>query len=654
MIPSGGAGIDRRQVLLSGSAAFGLAAVGSPAPAVAAGTVPAGRLARLARGVQFTHQFGHYTDQATSLAHWVTSPVSTADLDFLKSAGITTCRVAVAPNWILRRDNPVMVRRELLRNELGTFIDAAIARDFAVQLCFMADDPYKNAIDQTADYARLETDLTEAWTTLTDWYGDRSAEHLLLELMNEPTGRMAAVWPGIQARLAAALRARLPGHTLIATGYHYSNLDGLEALTPLADGNVVYTTHFYEPFVFANQGVLAPVGNLAYPTDQTQRAAVLAAAAGSPLLNQYQDYFDNPWDYTRVRNQLARARIWSDRHGVPVLVNEFGVSQPLFGQPLTNFAPAASRVAFFRHVRQTCEELGLPWGIYGYDDPWGLATLQHGPTREFSPAVFDALGLAHAVAGTTLPRLIDGWNPLVAAENGWWWNPAAGGMGIAFEQRERRAFAAVFFFDDNDGAPIWYSGGGGVSYFSPGGPGTFTTATALMLGSYRGGTPFSGTFRTAQHIGDATGFNLVAATPRGGVLNWRWNPMALQRYTFVAGGPDLDPPAGIVPETGWWWVADEPGWGMFLEVQGSAVFLGVFTYEDDGRPVWFAGQGAIGRGELAVVLQRYRSGPSGGNPGRPLELVGSIGTITAVFADRRNGTAVLPSGRRVSLTRFPV
>ena len=643
-------GADRRQVLLSGATALGLAATGLPARA--ANTIPAGRLARLARGVQFTRQFEHYTDPTTFQAQLGTWPISTADLDFLKSAGITTVRVAVGADWILRRYNPVMVRREMLRNELGAFIDAAIARDLAVQLCFMADNVYKNGIDQAGDYARLETELTEIWTTLTDWFGDRSAEHLFLELMNEPTGAMAAVWPGIQARLAAFVRARLPGHTLIATSYHYSSLDGLELLAPLGDGNVVYAVHFYEPHVFVNQGVLAPVGDLAYPTDQAQRTRVLTAAAGRPELGQYQSYFDDPWGPARIRSQLARARAWADRRGVPVIVNEFGVSQPVAGRPAADFAPATSRNLFFRHVRQACEELGLPWGIYGYDDPWGLATisLPPGPTRQFSPAVFDALGLANVAAGNSLPSIFNGWNPLAAAENGWWWNPAAGGMGIAFEQKQRRGFAAVFFFDE-DGAPVWYSGGGEANYFTPG-PGSMTTGTALMLDSFRGGTPFSGTFRNPERVGNATFFNLVADAPRNATLNWRWPSIALQRFAFAAGGPDLNPPDGIVPETGWWWVASEPGWGIFLEIQGSAVFLAVFTYEDDGRPVWFVGQGSLARGELAVMLQRYRNGPSGNNPGRPLEPVANIGTLTAIFADRRNGTAVLPSGRPVSLTRF--
>ncbi len=650
---AGAVGVDRRSLLLSGTAAAGwLTTGGLPVPqARAAGNVPPARLARLARGVQFTRQFEHYTDPVTFAAQMSTMPISTADLDFLKSAGITTCRVAIGADWILRQYNPVAVRRELFRNELGAFIDQAIARDFAVQLCFMADNVYKNAIDRAGDYTRLETDLVEIWTTLIDWVGDRSAEHLFLELMNEPTGLMVAVWPAIQARTAALIRARLPHHTLIATGGHYSSLDGLEALTPLADGNVVYCFHCYEPHVFVNQGVLAPVGDLAYPTDPSQRARVMAAASGRPEAGQYQAYFDTPWNAGRVHGLLARGRAWADRHGVPVIVNEFGVSQPVAGRPATDFAAPASRSAFFRDVRQACEGLGLPWGIYGYDDPWGLATTTAPPlpTRQFSPAVFDALGLANAAAGNGLP-LVFGWNPLAAAENGWWWNPEAGGMGIAFEQKGGRGFAAVFFFDD-DGAPIWHSGGGNVSYWGSG-PGSLGTGTALMLDSFRGGTPFSGSYRTAQYVGNATYFNLVATGPRAATLNWRWPSIALQRFAFVANGPDLSPPEGVVPETGWWWVANEPGWGIFLEVQGNAAFLAVFTYEDDGRPVWFVGQGSVGRGELSVVLQRYRNGPSGTNPTRPLVPVADIGTIAVVFADRRTGQAVLPSGRRVALTRF--
>lgn len=643
--------VDRRTLLLSASAVAITA--GLPVPAArAASTVPAARLARLARGVQFTFFFEHYTDPATLAADLLTRPVTAADLDFLKSAGINACRVSVGPDWILKRFNPAAGRRELLRNELGAFIDTAIARDFGVQLVFMADNVYKDAIDRTGGYVQLEADLIEIWTTLTTWFGDRSADHLFLELMNEPTRAMAGVWPAIQARVAAFIRGRAPAHTLIATGGNYSDIDGLVALSPLADGNVVYALHFYEPFVFTAQGSMQPIGDLRYPTDQAQRARVMGEAAGRPDANLYQAYFDTPWDAARIRARLSQARSWADRNGVPVIVGEFGVSQPVSGRPATAFAPTASRNTYFRHVREACNALALPWTLYGYNDLWGLQTQTSPPgsTRQFDAAVFDALGLANVAAGNSLPNLLGGWNPAGAAENGWWWNPAAGGMGFAFEQLGRRGFAAVFFFDDS-GAPVWHSGGGGISYWSAG-PGKMGTGTALTLDSFRGGTPFSGTFRTAQYVGNATHFNLVADSPRNATLNWRWPSIPLQRYAFVTNGPDLLPPDGVVPETGWWWVASEPGWGIFLEIQGSAVFLAVFTYEDDGRPVWFVGQGSLGRGELSVLLQRYRNGPSGSNPSRVLESVGNIGTIRAIFSDRRNGTALLPSGRQVALTRF--
>ena len=49
-------------------------------------------------------------------------------------------------------------------------------------------------------------------------------------------------------------RGAAPGVTLILSGACGSMIAGLEALDPIQDANVVYTFHFYEPYVFSHQG----------------------------------------------------------------------------------------------------------------------------------------------------------------------------------------------------------------------------------------------------------------------------------------------------------------------------------------------------------------------------------------------------------------
>lgn len=48
-----------------------------------------------------------------------------------------------------------------------------------------------------------------------------------------------------------------------------------------------------------------------------------------------------------------------------------------------------------------------------------------------------------------------------------------------------------------------------------------------------------------------------------------------------------------MPESGWWWNPDEPGYGFAIEVQDNYVFMVVFNYTNGGQATWHAAQGTL-------------------------------------------------------------
>ncbi len=38
---------------------------------------------------------------------------------------------------------------------------------------------------------------------------------------------------------------------------------------------------------------------------------------------------------------------------------------------------------------------------------------------------------------------------------------------------------------------------------------------------------------------------------------------------------------------GWYWNSSESGWGVNIEVQGDVMFIAIFTYKSNGKPVWY-------------------------------------------------------------------
>jgi hypothetical protein len=69
------------------------------------------------------------------------------------------------------------------------------------------------------------------------------------------------------------------------------------------------------------------------------------------------------WDAARVRGRIQEAAAWATRHGVALLAGEFGANVAI--------NPDA-RLAWLRLVRETCDENGIGWALWGYDDVMGL------------------------------------------------------------------------------------------------------------------------------------------------------------------------------------------------------------------------------------------------------------------------------------------
>jgi aryl-phospho-beta-D-glucosidase BglC (GH1 family) len=134
---------------------------------------------------------------------------------------------------------------------LDRAVDTMLGEGLAVEIDLHPEESYKQQL-RTSDHAVDE--LTMLWRKLAAHYANRDPERVFFEILNEPEVTDPYRWAGIQARVAAAIRQAAPRNTIVATGANYSNLLDLLALQPLADGNVIYNFHFYDPHEFTHQG----------------------------------------------------------------------------------------------------------------------------------------------------------------------------------------------------------------------------------------------------------------------------------------------------------------------------------------------------------------------------------------------------------------
>src|SRR5262249_28624301 len=164
----------------------------------------------------------------------------------------------------------------------------------------------------------LAFDLIDAaWRSLARRYANRSPDGLYFELLNEPKGP-PSLWANQAARLIATIRREAPNHTLIYGPANYQRIDALQELAPLADRNIVYAVHFYDPMIFTHQGLdwsddpLRYLAGIPFPARAsdpgvTRLVDSLSLQGRGAAVALVKRQLTAPWTEERVASEIASA-----------------------------------------------------------------------------------------------------------------------------------------------------------------------------------------------------------------------------------------------------------------------------------------------------------------------------------------------------------
>jgi aryl-phospho-beta-D-glucosidase BglC (GH1 family) len=279
---------------------------------------------------------------------------------------------------------------------LDRAVDTMLADGLAVEIDLHPGDAYKQQLRNGDDGVERFTAL---WRNLAAHYANRDPERVFFEILNEPEVSDTYRWAGIQTQVAEAIRQVAPRHTLIATGANYSNLQDLLKLEPLADGNVIYTFHFYEPHEFTHQGaswgvawwksthaIPYPASNpAANPDSSANMRALLQEVPDAADRSDLENYFLDGWDARHIQLLIDEAADWARAHHVPLLCNEFGAYRA--------HSDPESRANWIRDTRVALEADGIGWAMWDYRGGFGVVTKQDGQPTQVDESVVKALGL---------------------------------------------------------------------------------------------------------------------------------------------------------------------------------------------------------------------------------------------------------------------
>ena len=352
------------------------------------GSLAFARAQHLKRGINASEWFAQVNDKRGYTPEHFQAWTTAEDIALIKSMGFDHVRLSVNPQPMFSEREPNKIPAEYLG-----YLDAAVKmildHGLAVVIDLHPESDFKARLAKNDDFVER---FASFWRALAVHYSalDLDADRVFFEIMNEPEFTDPYRWLGVQMKLAAAIRAGAPAHTIIAAGARWSDDDDLVFQEPLHDSNIIYNFHFYEPHIFTHQGATWSayywhwLHGLRYPSSPESAERVAAQVPDEVDRLQVIRYGRDRWDAARIESEMKQAAEWARRRGVPLVCNEFGVYR--------EYADPQDRAAWLHDVRTALEHNGIGWAIWDYSGSFGVVTKKDGKAVA-DEGVLKALGL---------------------------------------------------------------------------------------------------------------------------------------------------------------------------------------------------------------------------------------------------------------------
>jgi endoglucanase len=282
-----------------------------------------------------------------------------ADFRLIAGLGLKTIRLPVAFQKFYIQGSDIQ------KAKLLSDIDAVIKKTIRYHIRLVLVNHYGNL---RADHLQYDTQqLLGLWTFLEKRYRKISGASLYFELLNEPVINDQQ-WLPVAQQLITHIRKMSPGRTIIVGASNYNSMYELSRITPLPFKNIIYTFHFYEPFIFTHQGAdwigkQVSTTGIPFPYRDRQMPPLAPSAKGTAGEANYKNY-QNEGKAGAIHDKLQIIKQWSITHHVPILCGEYGVYR--------KFASEQSICNYLTAVKNELNQLSIPWMIWEYDENFSI------------------------------------------------------------------------------------------------------------------------------------------------------------------------------------------------------------------------------------------------------------------------------------------
>ncbi len=287
----------------------------------------------------------------------------------IKKIGFNTVRLPVAFDMFLQ-PNSSNFQTQLL-DKLGDTYNKCKALGLNLIITYHYGKVYYGSTNRYSERDRI----LWMWKQIQNKFRGMDYENIFFELYNEPTEERSA-WKEDINFLVNGLRWEDKERTYIVGGTNYNNADELLDLGKLNDNKILYTIHFYEPFLFTHQGAewakdKTYITKVPYPYNKKKMPSITDQAKGTTV---EQDYFKYPAEGTEEFIALRLRRIADEckKNNMPLICTELGVIKQ---------ADEKSRNQYLEDVTGIMQNLGIPAVVWDYDQAFGIIENNNKPLK---------------------------------------------------------------------------------------------------------------------------------------------------------------------------------------------------------------------------------------------------------------------------------
>lgn len=282
----------------------------------------------------------------------------------IKKAGFTTVRIPVCFSAWMDLKPPYNWNNQEGLKMADSFVKWALDNDLIAII-----DLHHTEFDGSIPEAKNSERIVNLWSKIAERYKSTNAEKVFFELRNEPHDVAAEAWRLEANEIIKVVRKIAPKHTLVVGFHDWNGRKALVESKPFEDENIIYTFHYYDPFIFTHQGAtwsadgLPELSGVEFPYSKKTPIKTPKTAEGKwvgNLINTYQTDSSEK----KIFADLKATKDWSEKHKVPIFMGEFG--------SYTKFATEDSRCRHAKVIYTALGKLDIPSAWWEWDGGFNM------------------------------------------------------------------------------------------------------------------------------------------------------------------------------------------------------------------------------------------------------------------------------------------